>query len=89
MGIQRERAGRGSLMTYTQLLYAVFWDVALYKHWPNIWSWIGMIIIISATLWVIRIRAANNETTAKDLTPIIDDEENSIPLTEFDLSDSK
>lgn len=89
MGIQRERAGRGSLMTYTQLLYAVFWDVALYKHWPNIWSWIGMIIIISATLWVIRIRAANNETTAKDLTPIIDDEENSIPLTEFGLSDSK
>ncbi|CAI4048810.1 uncharacterized protein SKDI_13G3830 [Saccharomyces kudriavzevii IFO 1802] len=89
LGIQRERAGRGSLMAYTQLLYAVFWDVTLYKHWPNVWSWVGMIVIISATLWVIRIRAANSEAMNKDPAPVIDDEENSIPLTDFDVSDPK
>lgn len=56
LGIQRERAGRGSLMAYTQLIYAVFWDVALWHNWPKLWSWLGMLIIVGSTLAVIKFK---------------------------------
>lgn len=49
MGIQKERAGRGSAMSYTQLIYAVIWDVTLWHHWPSKWSWLGMLVIVGAT----------------------------------------
>ncbi|AHY77922.1 ADI_G0024890.mRNA.1.CDS.1 [Saccharomyces cerevisiae] len=64
MGIQRERAGRGSLMTYTQVIYAVFWDVVLFHHWPNIWTWCGMAVIVSSTIWVINMRASKQNVVA-------------------------
>lgn len=54
MGIQRERAGRGSAMAYTQLVYAVVWDVMLWHHWPSMWSWLGMLVIVGATVAVAR-----------------------------------
>lgn len=56
LGIQKERAGRGSLITYTQLIYALLWDVLLYHHLPNIWSWCGMVLIIGSTLYVVKIK---------------------------------
>lgn len=55
-GIQRERAGRGSLIAYTQLIYALLWDIFLYHHIPSFWSFLGMFIIISSTLYVLRLR---------------------------------
>lgn len=58
IGIQRERAGRGSLVAYTQLLYAIFWDVTLFGHWPNLLSWLGTILIVGSTVVV----AARRET---------------------------
>ncbi|CCK72132.1 DMT family transporter KNAG_0J00490 [Huiozyma naganishii CBS 8797] len=64
MGIQRERAGRGSLITYTQLVYAIFWDVWLYHHPPSIWSVCGMFIIIGSTLYVVRLK--NSGPTVSD-----------------------
>lgn len=63
-GNQRERAGRGSLMTYTQVIYAVFWDVVLFHHWPNIWTWCGMAVIVSSTIWVINMRASKQNVVA-------------------------
>ncbi|CAR29630.1 hypothetical protein ZYGR_0AD03140 [Zygosaccharomyces rouxii] len=57
MGIQRERAGRGSAMSYTQLVYAVIWDVMLWHHWPSMWSWLGMLVIVGATVAVARYKS--------------------------------
>ena len=54
MGIQIERAGRSSAMTYTQLVYAVGWDVMLWHHWPSLWSWLGMFVMVGATVAVAR-----------------------------------
>ena len=54
MGVQRERAGLSSVMTYTQLVYAVGWDVMLWHHWPSKWSWLGMLVIVGATVVVAR-----------------------------------
>lgn len=56
LGIQKERAGRGSLMSYTQLIYAIFWDVSLWHHWPNLWSWLGMLIIGGTTILVVKFK---------------------------------
>ncbi|CCD27257.1 uncharacterized protein NDAI_0K00660 [Naumovozyma dairenensis CBS 421] len=61
LGIQKERAGRGSLISYTQLIYAIFWDVTLYRHWPNIWSWCGMLIIIGTTLLIVKLKPKQDE----------------------------
>lgn len=73
LGIQKERAGRGTLMAYTQLIYAVGWDVALWHNWPKMWSWLGMLIIMGTALVVIRYkpqepaRVADEETEAFQL----------------------
>lgn len=56
LGIQKERAGRGALMAYTQLIYAVFWDVFLWDNWPRLWSWLGMLTIVGTALVVVNYR---------------------------------
>ncbi|CCC69053.1 hypothetical protein NCAS_0C00630 [Naumovozyma castellii] len=84
LGIQKERAGRGSLMSYTQLVYAIFWDVTLYKNWPSIWSWLGMIIIIGSTLVVMRLKPKQN----KDGSLVVDEphDEESTPVIVGEIS---
>lgn len=81
-GIQMERAGRGSLIAYTQLIYAIIWDVTLYHHWPSIWSWCGMFVIIGSTLYVIKLRS-NMEESEKPVVPLSDEESFEIPLEEM------
>lgn len=66
MGIQRERAGRGSLIQYTQLIYALLWDIILYNHLPSIWSVCGMIIIVGSTLYAINMKAQLNKQIIDD-----------------------
>lgn len=72
MGIQKERAGRGSLMSYTQLIYAVFWDVSLWHHWPSFWSWLGMIVILTTTIIVGKFKPKQDTRTA--VVPLPDQE---------------
>lgn len=62
IGIQKERAGRGTLMSYTNLIYAVFWDVLLFGHWPSFWSLCGMILITGSTLYVVKMRNTDTDT---------------------------
>ncbi|CCH42411.1 putative membrane protein [Wickerhamomyces ciferrii] len=52
-GIQREKASRASAMLYTQMLYAIIWEVIIWHHFPNIWSWLGIIIILGSAFAVI------------------------------------
>lgn len=52
-GIQREKASRASAMLYTQMIYAIFWEVLVWHHLPNIWSWLGIIIILGSAFTVI------------------------------------
>ncbi|QLQ81838.1 hypothetical protein HG537_0G00920 [Torulaspora globosa] len=77
LGIQKERAGRGTLMAYTQLIYAVFWDVALWHNWPKLWSWLGMLIIVGTALVVIRYKPK------AQLARISDEERESFELEEM------
>ncbi|SMN22055.1 similar to Saccharomyces cerevisiae YMR253C Putative protein of unknown function [Maudiozyma saulgeensis] len=68
LGIQKERAGRGSLVGYTQLIYSIFWDVSLYHHWPPIWSWAGMVIIIGSTIFVLKFKSPSDDDGDCDLS---------------------
>ncbi|CCF56679.1 hypothetical protein KAFR_0B03830 [Kazachstania africana CBS 2517] len=68
IGIQKERAGRGSLLTYTQLIYALFWDLVLYHFWPSIWSWSGMFLIIGSTLVVLKFKSSPDVEEDEDGT---------------------
>lgn len=52
-GIQREKASRASAMLYTQMIYAIIWEVIVWNHLPNIWSWLGIFIILGAAFTVI------------------------------------
>lgn len=80
MGIQRERAGRGTLMQYVQLIFAIFWDVMLWGRWPAIWSWCGMLLIIGSTLWAVQLK-----NSIQDF-PLLSQEEELL-RRENDLSD--
>ncbi|AQZ13659.1 hypothetical protein BZL39_F02890 [Zygosaccharomyces parabailii] len=61
IGIQMERAGRSSVMAYTQLVYAVTWDVLLWHHWPTIWSWLGMVVIVGSTVIMARCKSKDSQ----------------------------
>lgn len=51
LGIQREkRTSRSSLIIYTQLIYGILWDVLFFKHAPDSWNFVGIIIILTCTL---------------------------------------
>ncbi|SCV01751.1 LANO_0F13344g1_1 [Lachancea nothofagi CBS 11611] len=56
LGIQKERAGRGAFMAYSQVIYALLWDMIIWHHLPGLWSWCGMIVIVGCGIWVIRFK---------------------------------
>ena len=68
MGIQKEPAGRGSLIMYTSMIYALFWDFVLYHHWPPLWSWCGMFLIIGSTLLALKLKMSKQQNVSQDTT---------------------
>lgn len=83
IGIQRERAAKGSLISYLQILFAIFWDVCLWNEWPNLFSWFGMIIIMSSTMWVVRAK----EDRKKQQVEGVEENNNNFELNYFDIDD--
>ncbi|KAL6950135.1 hypothetical protein ACO0QE_000811 [Hanseniaspora vineae] len=54
LGIQKEKkTSRSSLVIYSQMIYSLFWDLLIFHHLPNLWSWLGIIIIVSSTLYAL------------------------------------
>ncbi|CEP62835.1 uncharacterized protein LALA0_S06e04918g [Lachancea lanzarotensis] len=66
MGIQRERAGRGAFMSYSQVIYALIWDLLIWDHLPGFWSWAGMFIIIGSAVCVIKYKPRTEIVVAVD-----------------------
>lgn len=60
-GIQNEKASIASLMAYTQLIYAIIWDLSIWNTFPDIISIIGMIILVSGTMYAVSNRHLNVE----------------------------
>ncbi|GAA5899462.1 uncharacterized protein JCM6883_005228 [Sporobolomyces salmoneus] len=51
-GLQRERAGRGSLAIYTHLIFAMILERLWFKTLPDAWSILGAVIIVGGALRV-------------------------------------
>lgn len=52
-GMQREKAARAIAMSYSQLVYASFFDLVIFGHWPSRMSLIGEFIIITAVISIL------------------------------------
>ncbi|ODQ78741.1 hypothetical protein BABINDRAFT_162431 [Babjeviella inositovora NRRL Y-12698] len=63
-GIQREKAGRSSLMLYTQMIYAVFWELIIWHRIPGFLSWVGFSIILACAVCVIMFKPQEEEVRA-------------------------
>lgn len=53
-GLQREPAGRATMVGYLQILFAGAWGWALFAQLPNVFSILGAALILGATALVVR-----------------------------------
>lgn len=67
-GLQREKAGKSSLMIYSNMVYALFWDLTLWGHLPGLLSCLGTALIVLNATIVIKYKPADtSEQTVEDL----------------------
>jgi drug/metabolite transporter (DMT)-like permease len=52
LGLQRETASRGAVGMYSQVLFAVILEWAVFGTLPRGWSVVGMIIVVGSALYV-------------------------------------
>ncbi|ODV98609.1 hypothetical protein PACTADRAFT_48329 [Pachysolen tannophilus NRRL Y-2460] len=72
-GIQREKAGRASLVSYTQMIYALVWELTIWHHVPPLLSWIGFVIIISSAISAVLLK--QKEEQQDQTETLLDDDE--------------
>ncbi|BFZ59825.1 hypothetical protein YB2330_000846 [Saitoella coloradoensis] len=61
MGLQREKAGRGTMMVYLQCVIAFLGEWAIWGHVPDIWSWLGATFVLGGAIWVAITKAKKAE----------------------------
>lgn len=94
-GIQKVKASKASLVVYTQMVFAIAWDLMIWHHFPGILSVFGIVIIIGCTLVVIKYKPddeSNNNTNDLELgQPLSQDDQNykpnDIALQDFVIDD--
>lgn len=93
-GLQRERAGKSSLMVYLDMVFALLWDFLIWGHLPGLLSVLGMVLIIGNAFLVIKYKPA---TTVNEVVPNTDLENelvkylrpDEIVLQDFAISDDE
>lgn len=92
-GIQRVKAGKSSLMIYTNMVFAVFWDLSIWGHFPGLLSCLGIILIIGNAYMVIKYKK-NEDDKPSDIenqeidTEVEDSSANeAISLQDFTITD--
>lgn len=71
-GLQREKAGRATNMTYFQMVFALIIERAIWGTTPPVLSLVGSVLIISGTIWLSLQKAKPQEV--KERTAIVDEE---------------
>lgn len=74
-GLQREKGGRATNLTYLQLVFALIVERVIWGTTPPVESFVGAALIISAAIWVTLQRNAAVTEQQKTRTP---DEESSL-----------
>ncbi|CCH44155.1 putative membrane protein [Wickerhamomyces ciferrii] len=49
-GLQLETASRAASMSYIQIVFGIIWEVLIWNHLPNSWSWLGISIILGCSI---------------------------------------
>lgn len=65
-GLQREKAGKSSLMIYCNMVFALFWDFVIWGHLPGILSILGTALIIGNAFIVIKYKPASAEQDERE-----------------------
>ena len=70
MGLQREKAGRGTTAIYLQLIFSLFWEKVVFDTTPGFFSIVGMLLILGSTLYVALTTTSHtqNENVATTVT---------------------
>ncbi|KAM3124389.1 hypothetical protein CJJ07_002042 [Candidozyma auris] len=66
-GLQREKAGKSSLMIYSSMVYALIWDLTIWGHLPGLLSILGTGLIVLNASIVIKYKPANADQPVEDL----------------------
>ena len=51
-GLQREKAGRGTSVLYTQMVFALVWERVVWGTSPGGWSCVGSGLVFGSAVWV-------------------------------------
>ncbi|KAI1164999.1 DUF6-domain-containing protein [Nemania serpens] len=71
-GLQREKAGRATNMTYFQMVFALIIERAIWGTTPPLLSLIGSVLIVGGTIWLSLQKTKPHEV--KERTAIVDEE---------------
>lgn len=82
-GVQRVKAARASLITYTHMIFALFWDLVIWGHLPGILSILGIILIIGSAFFAIRYKLKDEQPGDNDVEKNNYDGSESIPMNDI------
>ncbi|ODV58941.1 uncharacterized protein ASCRUDRAFT_15071 [Ascoidea rubescens DSM 1968] len=82
LGVQKEKkAGRAALMNYTQMMWALVWDIVIFNHLPSVLSFIGFTVILGSALAVLLLKPKdNNYNLLQSIAKTANNLHNLIPL---------
>lgn len=64
-GLQLEKAGKSSLMIYSNMVFALIWDLIFWGHVPGLLSILGTIIIVVNAFIIIKYKPTSDPVAAK------------------------
>lgn len=97
-GVQRVKASKSALMGYVGMVYALFWDLVIWGHFPSFLSIVGTGLIFSSAYVIVRYKPSDDAPEA-DLEqgyeraedgskiPVLDPDD--IALQEFVITDDE
>lgn len=53
-GIQRVKAGRAAMISYTNMFFSLIWDIAIWHHFPGFLSFLGTLLIMGNAYIVLK-----------------------------------
>jgi drug/metabolite transporter (DMT)-like permease len=82
--VQREKTSIVAAMTYTMLLWSLLAQYLIWHTTPDIWSWLGISLIVGGALYIATTRM--RRSPEGNVKPTSGPEPEAIPLTAIDLN---
>lgn len=66
-GLQREKAGKSAMMIYSNMVFALFWDLVIWGHVPGLLSILGTGLIVANAFIIIKYKPTTEEPHEADV----------------------